>query len=191
MLHLSSKIRLGPGERPVSHRPLALALPLALSAATFAFGVEPVRSDGFDTPPSMHVEVERTLVIEGGTGDSPRQLSVSPKRFDSWESLFVHLGRTLGAKLIHDETGKLIGASGTYSRSGKVVFEEDGKRFDSRDYVASYLGGRSGTVRVGDEQVALKTDNTTPDDLQYLRVTDCDGESCVAGETWVTHEPLS
>lgn len=173
-------------------RSLALAILLAQLGPTSAFGAEPTRGGGADTvAPGMRVEVERTLVIEGGAGNSHRQLSVSPRRFDSWQSLFAFLHRNLGAKLIRDDTGELIGASGSYSRSGKVIFEEGGEQFDSRDYVASYLGGRSGIVSIGDEQVTLKADAAAPDDIQQLRVTDCVGESCIAGETWVTHAPLS
>lgn len=177
---------------PSDRRALILAILIAPLVATSAFGTETAQSADVDTlSPSVRVEVERTLVIEGGTSDLPRQLNVSSQQFDSWEALFNFLGRNLGAKLIYDEAGDLIGASGNYLRSGEVLFGDGGERFDSHDYIASYLGGRSGTVRIGDEDIVLPANNATADDFQNLRVTDCVGESCIAGESWVTHEPLA
>jgi len=136
------------------------------------------------------VQTERRLVVDGGGADAPLEIEAGPRRFADWPALFEALERELGATLVHDADGEVVAASGRFVRTGGVVFvEPDGSAFEAVDYVAAYLGGRSGVAEVAGQALELGRSDAP---VSWLRGTDedCVGESCVEGHVWLTHYPF-
>lgn len=143
--------------------------------------------------PGVIFETQQQLVVTGSDPANPLVVDATPKHFDDMDALFGYLTAQLGATLVRDASGEVIAATGKYTRTGRVVFDDDGDKFESLDYIAAHLGGRAGTISVGGQTISLAAEpSTSGSEISYLLQTDqdCDRGSCIEGHSWLTHRLL-
>jgi hypothetical protein len=142
------------------------------------------------------IVTDTRLAVQGPAEGAPLVVDATPKSFEDWDTLFEYAKIHLGATLIRDDDGEVIAATGRYTRTGNVVFEDAGEEFEQLDYVAAHLGGLSGEIEVAGEWLALTAGASGTEDSVLFATDDteevCDatGENCVEGHSWVTHRVI-
>lgn len=129
----------------------------------------------------------RTLEISTPGVDSRTVIPVRPRSFANWEAFVAFATQELAATPVVDAQGRVVAVRGRTQRSGAVAFTDGGQIFEDVDLVAAYLGGSSGTLRIGDREIPIRAGTGTDVVLLATSEKNCAGEDCIVGESWVKH----
>lgn len=127
------------------------------------------------------------LVVSSQTLDAPSVIPVKVRYFGSWGDLLQFAEDKLGGKRIYNEKGEVVGVGGTYTRLGKILFKDQDHLFDEPDFIAAYLGGKSGKVGVGNRTIQLRDIESDKGIFLMSKDDSCIDDHCITGKSWLKH----